>query len=51
MPRRKKKGYIDKFIPHIGIALKEILALSDKEEAKVVSVLRDTLERSREKMV
>ncbi len=47
----KKKGYIDKFIPHIGIALKEILALSDKEETKVVSVLRDTLERSREKML
>ena len=47
----KKKGYIDKFIPHIGIALREILALSEKEETKVVSVLRDTLERSREKMV
>jgi DNA topoisomerase-6 subunit B len=47
----KKKGYIDKFIPHIGIALKEILAFSDKEEQKVVAVLRDTLERSREKMV
>jgi DNA topoisomerase-6 subunit B len=47
----KKKGYIEKFIPHIGIALKEILGLSDKEEQKVVTVLRDTLERSREKMV
>jgi len=46
----KKKSYIDKFIPHIGIALKEILALSDKDEAKVVTVLRETLERSREKM-
>lgn len=46
----KKKSYIDKFIPHIGIALKEILALSDKDETKVVTVLRETLERSREKM-
>jgi DNA topoisomerase-6 subunit B len=46
----KKKGYIDKFIPHIGIALKDILALSDKQEGRVVSTLRDTLERSREKM-
>jgi DNA topoisomerase VI subunit B len=46
----KKKGYIDKFIPHIGIALREILALSEKEEVRVVTVLRDTLERSREKM-
>ena len=26
----KKRGYIDKFIPHIGIALKEILNLKDK---------------------
>jgi DNA topoisomerase VI subunit B len=47
----KKKGYIEKFIPHIGIALKEILGFSDKEEQRVVTVLRDTLERSREKMV
>lgn len=46
----KKKSYIEKFIPHIGIALREILALSEKQEAKVVSTLRDTLERSREKM-
>ncbi len=47
----KKKSYIDKFIPHIGIALKEILSLSDKDEIEVVTVLRDTLERSREKAV
>jgi DNA topoisomerase VI subunit B len=47
----KKRGYIDKFIPHIGIALKEILALNDKQEAKVVTVLRQTLEKSRESMV
>ncbi len=46
----KKKGYIDKFIPHIGIALKDILALSDKQEGRVVSTLRVTLERSRENM-
>lgn len=47
----KKKGYIDKFIPHIGIALRDILALSDKQEGKLVTVLRETLEKSREKMV
>ncbi len=46
----KKKGYIDKFIPHIGVALKEILTLDDKQEQRVVTTLRDTLERSREKM-
>ncbi len=44
----KKRSYIDKFIPHIGIALKDILALSEKEEKRVVDALRQTLERSRE---
>jgi DNA topoisomerase-6 subunit B len=43
----KKKSYIEKYIPHIGIALREILSLSEKEEQKVVSTLKDTLERSR----
>jgi DNA topoisomerase VI subunit B len=43
----KKKSYIQSYIPHIGIALKEILGLSQKEEARVVEVLTDTLERSR----
>lgn len=47
----KKRGYIDKFIPHIGIALKEILDLKDKETDKVVKNLRTVLERSREAMV
>ena len=47
----KKKSYIDKFIPHIGIALKEILGFSEKEEKRVVETLRKTLERSREHMV
>ena len=43
----RKRSYIEKYIPHIGIALKEILALSDAEELRVVTTLRDTLERSR----
>ncbi|PYQ10437.1 MAG: DNA topoisomerase VI subunit B [Acidobacteria bacterium] len=43
----KKKSFIRAYIPHIGIALKEILDLSDKEESKVVEVLTDTLERTR----
>jgi DNA topoisomerase-6 subunit B len=45
------KSYIDKFIPHIGIALKEIPTLSDKEEGKITTVLQDIRERSGEKMV
>jgi len=43
----KRHSYIQSYIPHIGIALREILGLSKTEEEKVVSVLTDTLERSR----
>jgi DNA topoisomerase-6 subunit B len=43
----KKKSYIKSYIPHIGIALREILGLSKQDEAKVVEVLTETLERSR----
>ncbi len=43
----KKKSYIEKYIPHIGIALREILALSENEEREVVTTLVDVLERSR----
>ncbi len=42
-----KRSYIEKYIPHIGIALREILSLSEREETKVVDKLKDTLERSR----
>ena len=43
----KKRSYIEKYIPHIGIALQEILGISEAEEKKVVDTLVDTLERSR----
>ena len=43
----KKKSYIKKYIPHIGIALKEILDLNDKQEQKIINNLTDVLERSR----
>jgi DNA topoisomerase-6 subunit B len=43
----KKKSYIERYIPHIGIALREILGLSEKAEAELVVTLRDVLERSR----
>jgi DNA topoisomerase-6 subunit B len=42
-----KRSYIEKYIPHIGIALREILGFSAKDEAKVVDTLKDTLQRSR----
>jgi DNA topoisomerase VI subunit B len=43
----KKRSYIEKYIPHIGIALQEILGIDDKEKDKVCATLKDTLERSR----
>jgi DNA topoisomerase-6 subunit B len=47
----KKRSYIDKFIPHIGIALRQILTLEEKQEKKVLDDLRHILERSREKLL
>jgi len=44
----KKRSYIEKYIPHIGIALQEILGIDDKKKEKVCATLKDTLERSRE---
>lgn len=48
MEAEKKRSYIEKFIPHIGIALNEILGLGKKEETRVVETLKGLLERSRE---
>jgi DNA topoisomerase-6 subunit B len=44
---QKKKSYIERYIPHIGIALREILGLPQKTEEELVTTLRDVLERSR----
>ena len=43
----KKRSYIEQYIPHIGIALQEILGFGEREEQKIVTKLKDTLERSR----
>lgn len=43
----KKRSYIDKYIPHIGEALRDILELDETKTDQVVAELRDTLERSR----
>ena len=43
----KKRSYIEKYIPHVGIALQEILGFDDKERAKVIGNLTQLLERSR----
>jgi len=43
----KKQSYIQKYIPHIGDALQEILELSDDDREELIPTLTDTLERSR----
>jgi len=43
----KKKGYIEKYLPHIGIALQDILNLKEKDEKKVIKILKDILEKTR----
>ncbi len=43
----KKRSYIQRYIPHIGIALQQILKFSDAERERTVATLTKTLERSR----
>ena len=43
----RKKAFIQKYIPHIAIALREMLDLSDRQETVMVRQLSDVLERSR----
>ena len=44
---QRKKEYIQQYIPHIAIALREMLELSDRQETTIVKQLTDLLERSR----
>ncbi|MCC6672451.1 MAG: DNA topoisomerase VI subunit B [Planctomycetes bacterium] len=43
----KKRGFIEKYIPHIGQALKEILSLDDRQVGECVGRLTTVLEKSR----
>ncbi len=43
----KKRSYIEKYIPHLAIALQEILEQSDKQREKTEASLTEMLERSR----
>ncbi len=43
----RKRDYIETYIPHIGLALREILDLPGKREERLVEILKDTLRRSR----
>jgi len=44
---QQKQDYIETYIPHIGIGLKELLGFSEREEKKVVEKLTGLLERHR----
>jgi len=43
----EKRSYIEKYIPHIGIALQEILDLSNQKRDETVDTLEDVLHKSR----
>jgi DNA topoisomerase-6 subunit B len=43
----RKKAYIQQYIPHVAIALREMLELSERQEKTMVRQLTDVLERSR----
>jgi DNA topoisomerase-6 subunit B len=45
--RARKQAYMERYVPHIGIALREILDLTKRQETAVVSRLSDTLKKSR----
>ena len=42
-----KRSYIEKYMPHIAIALKEILKLNDSEERRIIEKLKELLEQKR----
>jgi DNA topoisomerase VI subunit B len=43
----KKRGYMEKYIPHVAEALKELLDLKDDEKEKIEKDLAETLEHVR----
>ena len=46
----KKRSYIEKYIPHIGSALKELIGLDELEERQVGKLLEVILEKDRGKL-
>lgn len=46
----KKRSYIEKYIPHVGIALQELLKLSATEQKRIEANLKEMLESSRGKL-
>ena len=46
----QKRSYIEKYIPHVGEALKELLSLKQTDETKVETFLKQILEKQRGKI-
>ncbi len=42
----RKRGYIEKYIPHLALGLKEVLDFSDREKDRVEKNLKQMLERT-----
>lgn len=42
----RKRGYIEKYIPHLALGLKDILSFSDKEKGRIEGDLKKMLERT-----
>jgi DNA topoisomerase-6 subunit B len=43
----EKRSFIEKYIPHIGIALQEILDLTEPKKDEIIETLEEVLHRSR----
>ena len=46
----EKRGYIEKYIPHICTALKDLLGLKEKDKEEINKNLKDLLEQHRGKI-
>jgi DNA topoisomerase-6 subunit B len=42
----RKKGYIEKYIPHLAMGIKDILALGEKDKTKIEGDLKKMLEKT-----
>lgn len=43
----RKRSYIEKYLPYVGEALREIIDIKKQEELQVTSILKDMLEKQR----
>ena len=43
----QKRNYIEKYLPHVGIGLQEILTLSNEDRDRAVETLREVMESTR----